>query len=235
MAYTKNEDPWAADDIVTPAYMDNFETIYTESASYLSSHTHDASYYTKAEMQATFWYAGNDGTGSGSDADLIHKSTGNLHAASFAGAGVPTGLVVMWYGAYASPPSGWHVCDGNGGTIDLRDKMILGAGSTYSPGDTGGSKTFTAAGTITVDNHTLTAAEMGQHRHPFNDYYCPTSASKASGGSAWSGTLTSSSGNTSAAGGGGGHGHSSGEGTGFSGIATACMPYYHSLTFIQKT
>ena len=234
IAYVKNEDPWAAGDLVTPAYMDNFEIIYTESASYLSSHTHDGSYYTKAESEAKFWYAGNDGPASGSDADLIYKSTGNLHAASFAGAGVPTGLVVMWYGAYASPPSGWHVCDGTGGTINLRDKMVLGAGSTYSPGDTGGSKTFTAAGTITVNSHTLTTAEMGQHRHPFDDYYY-SSTNKRGGGDICSTSLTSTSGTTSAAGGGGAHGHSSGEGTAFSGIATACMPYYHALTFIQKT
>lgn len=235
MAYTKNEDPWAAGDLVTTAKMNNFETIYAESASYLASHNHDGSYYTKTEMVTTFWFAASDGPGSGADADLIYKSTGNLHAASFVGLGVPAGLVVVWYGAYAAPPSGWHVCNGADGTIDLRDKFILGAGSTYSPGDTGGSKTFTATGTITVDNHTLTTAEMGQHRHPFLDLYCSGGSNTGGSGSHTTATLSNTSGYTPAAGGGSGHGHSSGEGTAFTGNAVACMPYYHALVFIQKT
>ncbi|GAI49997.1 unnamed protein product, partial [marine sediment metagenome] len=32
-------------------------------------------------------------------------------------------------------PSGWHLCDGTAGTIDLRNKFLVGAGDTYNPGD----------------------------------------------------------------------------------------------------
>jgi len=52
--------------------------------------------------------------------------------------GVPTGTIVMYNGDVA--PSGWALCDGQGGRPDLRDKFIVGAGSAYSRGNTGGSK-----------------------------------------------------------------------------------------------
>lgn len=234
MAYTKNHASWTAGDALTTAIMDNFETQYTEASSYLSSHTHTASYYTKTEMNSTFWYAGNDGSGSGSDADLIYKSTGNLHAASFSGLGIPTGLIIMWSGGAA--PSGWHLCDGTGGTVNLLDRFIVGAGtgSAYTPGNTGGSATFTVAGTITVDNHVLSVEEMGAHRHPFQDKYGNLSSTGNVSTRSY-GSTTTSTGTTAAAGSGQGHGHSSGEGTAFTGNAVACMPYYYALAFIQKT
>lgn len=236
MAYTKNEDPWAAEDLVTPAKMDNFETIYTEISSYLSSHAHDDLYQTKAEMEAAYWYAGNDGSGSGADADLIYKSTGNLHAASFAGLGVPTGLVILWYGSTASIPAGWHLCDGSGGTIDLRGRFPVGAGtgSSYSVGATGGSATFTATGTITVGGHVLTTAEMGRHRHPFLDMYNEVDSPRGTVtayGSCANDELDATTGTTASAGDSDAHGHT---GSSFTGDAVACMPYYRALAYIQK-
>ena len=237
MAYTKNQDPWAAGDLVTVAVMDNFETIYTEASSYLSAHTHDSSYYTKSEAEALFWYAGNDGPGSGADADLIYKSTGNLHAASFSGLGVATGLIVLWYGSVASIPAGWHLCDGTGGTIDLRGRFVVGAGtgSDYSVGNTGGSATFTATGTVTVNGHTLTTAEMAAHNHPYTDRR-NNSISWWTGGNNISrcnvGATTS--GNTASNGSGNEHVHSVAEGTSLSGNAVTCLPYYYSLAYIQK-
>ncbi len=183
MAYTKNQDPWADSDLVTTTVLDNFETIYTEASSYLSAHTHDDLYPTKAEMETAYWYSGNDGSGSGSDADLIYKSTGNLHAASFAGMGVPTGLVILWYGAEAAIPAGWHLCDGADGTINLQNRFPVGAGtgSSYSVGDTG-TGIHAPLGTVNVAGHALTAAEVAGHGHTFTDYY-------AGGGTAtyWSG------------------------------------------------
>ena len=93
--YLKICDPWVAEDHMTPDIMDHFETIYGEASAHLTEHLHDDLYYTQAETRAAFWYAGNDGSGSGADADLIYHSTGNLHASSFYGAGVPTGLIVL--------------------------------------------------------------------------------------------------------------------------------------------
>ncbi|MCK9571381.1 hypothetical protein M0R72_20700 [Candidatus Pacearchaeota archaeon] len=241
MAYTKNHaDGWAAADTVTTTIMDNFETIYTEVSSYLSAHNHDDLYQTRAEMQAAYWYSGNDGSGSGADADLLYKSTGNLHAASFAGLGVATGLVILWYGSTASIPAGWALCDGSGGTIDLRGKIPVGAGtgSAYSVGDTGGSATFAAAGTITVSGHAITEAEMASHRHPFDDLI-PTAGSypNTSTPNPYTalGTHDTTSGTTSSAGSGDTHTHSGAEGTSFTGDAVASLPFCIALCYIQKT
>ena len=45
------------------------------------------------------------------------------------------GMIMMWHGSIATIPSGWHLCDGTAGTIDLRNKFLIGAGDTYSPGN----------------------------------------------------------------------------------------------------
>jgi len=70
------------------------------------------------------------------------------------GTTIPTGMISLWYGSIGSVPSGWYLCDGSNGTPDLRDRFVIGAGSSYSVGATGGSA-----------NHTLTTAEMPTHTH----------------------------------------------------------------------
>ena len=79
----------------------------------------------------------------------------------------PTGIIVMWSGSIVSIPAGWYLCNGANGTPDLRDKFVVGAGSTYNPAATGGSLTtstpslhsgFAPAGgdNAAEDNHTHT-------------------------------------------------------------------------------
>jgi hypothetical protein len=48
---------------------------------------------------------------------------------------VPRGAIIMWYGT--TPPDGWALCDGTNGP-DLRNKFIVGYGSGYYLGQTGG-------------------------------------------------------------------------------------------------
>lgn len=62
---------------------------------------------------------------------------------------VPVGGIILWSGSIASIPSNWELCDGTSGTPDLRDRFVLGAGSTYTPGTTGGSYTTTSGGAHT--------------------------------------------------------------------------------------
>jgi len=73
-------------------------------------------------------------------------------------AGVPTGLISMWSGSVAAIPGGWQLCDGTNGTPDLRDRFIVGAGSSYAPGNTGGQNAVT-----------LGIGEMPNHGHGFSD------------------------------------------------------------------
>jgi len=67
---------------------------------------------------------------------------------------LPTGCIVIWSGAVGSVPSGFYLCNGANGTPDLRDRFIVGAGSTYSVAQTGGS-----ADSIVV-SHTHTATSV---------------------------------------------------------------------------
>ena len=48
------------------------------------------------------------------------------------------GQIMLWYGVVADVPSGWHICNGQMNTPDLRNRFVVGAGDTYPPGDTGG-------------------------------------------------------------------------------------------------
>jgi hypothetical protein len=68
------------------------------------------------------------------------NSTKVATTAYVAANGIPTGVIVIWSGASGSIPSGWYLCNGSNGTPDLRDRFIVGAGSTYAVGNTGGSK-----------------------------------------------------------------------------------------------
>ncbi len=68
--------------------------------------------------------------------------------------GIPKGGVIMWSGSKDAIPSGWALCDGNNGTPDLRNRFIVGAGSDYTVGATGGTLSSNLAHSHTVNNHT---------------------------------------------------------------------------------
>ena len=74
---------------------------------------------------------------------------------------IPSGGIIIWSGSAASIPTGWVLCNGSNSTPDLRDRFVVGAGSTYAVGDTGGSAnaivvshTHTATSTVTDPGHT---------------------------------------------------------------------------------
>ena len=71
---------------------------------------------------------------------------------------IPSGGIIIWSGSSASIPSGWYLCNGSNGTPDLRNRFVVGAGSTYAVGNTGGS-----ADAITV-SHTHSVTDSG-HAH----------------------------------------------------------------------
>jgi hypothetical protein len=81
-----------------------------------------------------------------------------LQNSSGTGATIPAGLIAIWSGATGSIPSGWTLCNGSNGTPDLRNSFIIGAGSTYAVGATGGT-----ADAVVV-SHTHTVTDPG-HQH----------------------------------------------------------------------
>ena len=82
------------------------------------------------------------------------------------------GMIMMFYGDVGDIPSGWALCDGNNGRPDLRNRFIVGVGSDYVLGDTGGDDLLTglvtgeggAAG-ATTEAHVLTIDEIPAHHH----------------------------------------------------------------------
>lgn len=74
---------------------------------------------------------------------------------------MPLGSIIMWYGTLAAIPAGWVLCNGQNGTPNLCNRFPLGAGASYSVGQSGGSQTVSGA----VGNTTLTLAQIPAHRH----------------------------------------------------------------------
>ena len=76
----------------------------------------------------------------------------------------PIGGIIMWSGNQATVPNGWAIC--NGGTVNgiatpnLVDKFVVGAGSSYSVGNSGGSPN------AVVVSHTHALTDPG-HGHFF--------------------------------------------------------------------
>ena len=73
---------------------------------------------------------------------------------------VPAGCILIWSGATGSIPTGFVICDGTNGTPDLRDKFVIGAGLSYSVGQTGGS----ADAIVVSHTHTASVSDP-QHSH----------------------------------------------------------------------
>lgn len=74
---------------------------------------------------------------------------------------LPKGIIMLWSGSVATVPFGWALCNGSSGTPDLRDRFIVGAGTTYAVAATGGSKDAV----VVSHTHTGTTAGAGSHTH----------------------------------------------------------------------
>lgn len=103
-------------------------------------------------------------TQSGARLDTVLAS---LNAAS--GGIIPSGGIIIWSGASTAIPDGWLLCDGTNGTPDLRDRFVIGAGSSYSVAANGGSKTKTLT-TANLPSHShgsgsLSTNSAGRHSH----------------------------------------------------------------------
>ena len=101
------------------------------------------------------------------------------HSSNLVNSFVPIGGIIMWSGtiAQAEALTNWKICDGQNGTPDLRDKFVLGVGSssvtsTASVDDTGGSNSITLTeGQMPSHNHNIT--DNG-HSHTINNHTHPS-------------------------------------------------------------
>ena len=101
-----------------------------------------------------------------SSGDSSTKFATTAFVSSAVSGGIPAGAILLWNGSAAAIPSGWHICDGTSGTPDLRDRFVVGAGSSYAVNATGGS----ADATLVSHSHTYSGNtnSAGAHRHGLN-------------------------------------------------------------------
>lgn len=144
-----------------------------------------------------------------------------------------SGMVMLWSGSADSIPVGWALCDGSNGTPDLRNRFVVGAGSTYAVGATGGeAEHVLTADEMPKHNHTATTASAGRHTHTIGadrdaayGSYCSSVHGAATGAEDYKGS-------TSAA---GAHTHTITVGNTGGGAAHNNLPPYYALCYIMKT
>lgn len=155
--------------------------------------------------------------------DNLYGIIGVLNTST--GTTIPTGMISLWYGSIGSVPLGWYLCDGTNGTPDLRDKFIVGAGSTYSVAATGGS----ADAIVVSHNHTATSTVTDPgHLHTYSVVSVTGGAGPGTG--SFSNTATSNTGSA------------------FTGITVATtnvaagvsgtnanLPPYYALAYVMKS
>lgn len=171
---------------------------------------------------------------------------------------VPVGGIVIWSGAVVDIPAGWQLCNGSLGTPDLRDRFIVGSGTTYATGDTGGATTANlqhkhdAQTTDAAPDHTHTQANTdsdGAHAHNYNapGIYTGLQVATVAGAVpvAYMGHAHTLAGNTSTDGahahtnpdtgnGGAGHTHTDGDTTNSLSAAQDILPPYYALCYVMR-
>jgi hypothetical protein len=155
--------------------------------------------------------------------DTIYSDGINVSLSKTAQPSFPVGGIIMWSGSIATIPTGWFLCDGGNGTPDLRDRFIVGAGSSYAVAATGGSRDAI----VVSHTHTATVNDPG-HAHSYSALVTTQPHPTGSGSSEARGSI---SGNTT---GGSGTGISvSNSPTGSSGT-NANLPPYYALAYIMR-
>lgn len=180
-----------------------------------------------------------DGTAVTSSAAELNKLTGVTATTSDLNTRLmPSGGIIMWSGAIVSIPSGWYLCNGANGTPDLRDRFVVGAGTTYAMGATGGAATVTlTTAQIPAHTHTVsgTTSTDGAHTHTEQNYSSNgTGDGSGPGASCCGGSIVNSGVQTLSA---GSHSHTFSGTTSSvgSGSAHENLPPYYALAYIMKS
>jgi hypothetical protein len=144
---------------------------------------------------------------------------------------IPSGGIFLWSGSIGSIPAGYVLCNGSNGTPDLRDRFVVGAGSTYAVDATGGSAnavvvSHTHAATVTDPGHTHTWSTDFGSNFPNGQTTLSSTQAASSGGNQdlFEGTIATAVTGISV----------SNASAGVSGT-NANLPPYYALCYIMKT
>ena len=78
-------------------------------------------------------------------------------------------MIILWSGNTSNIPTGFVLCDGNNGTPNLTDRFVVGAGSAYGVGATGGSSSVTLSiANLPSHNHSFSGSTS--HSHTINNH-----------------------------------------------------------------
>ena len=105
---------------------------------------------------------------------------------------IPAGGIFLWSGSIGSIPAGYVLCNGSNGTPDLRDRFVVGAGSTYAVDGTGGSANAIVVSHTHTATSTSTVTDPG-HNHTYTRYNSLTGVGGAN--PIWADTSTQNTGN----------------------------------------
>ena len=92
----------------------------------------------------------------GSDNMIVINNTGDQNINT----GILVGAIVLWYGSASAVPSGYSLCNGSGGTPDLRGRFVRGAAISSELLTTGGSATHLHSG--------ANSGGAGDHSHSYS-------------------------------------------------------------------
>ena len=157
-----------------------------------------------------------------------------LQSASTTTSPFTTGMIIIWSGSIGSIPTGWLICDGTNSTPDLRNRFIIGAGSTYPVNATGGS-----ADAIVVSHTHAVNIQTGDnnqnHVHAMTKYVGVNAAAGTAyigddSGSGPAGTIYTGENNAN-------HNHAVSGSTNSAGVSgtNANLPPYYALCYIMKS
>jgi microcystin-dependent protein len=80
---------------------------------------------------------------------------------------IPSNIIIIWSGTIQNIPDGWYLCDGTNNTPNLRDRFVVGAGSSYNLNATGGSKDAI----VPAHSHSFVSINSGgNHSHTINRF-----------------------------------------------------------------
>ena len=171
----------------------------------------------------------------------VTATAAQLNAAAVA-PGFPPGGIIIWSGSAAAIPTGWLLCNGASGTPDLRDRFVVGAGSTYAVAATGGAATVTlTTGNLPAHTHTVNINTGAMSANASHTHTVPSNVDNL-GVNTGNGTAGITGGdlqivNSATSASNIDHVHNVNGNTGSigSGTAVATLPPYYALCYIMKS
>ena len=172
--------------------------------------------------------------------DLSYNSSNGQFSVSVPSAFV-SGMIILWSGSTGNIPTGFVLCNGSNGTPNLTDRFVVGAGSAYGVGATGGTSSVTlSTSNLPSHNHSFSATTSNvnlSHNHGYQSANHPTGSGPEQNQSGGPEDRTTFNVNKTTGNALGNHNHTVSGTTGSTGSGSGHenRPPYYALCYIMKT